>query len=620
MKKKSESSVIFYGIMNDLAQRIEEYIKVAGEPKIFAEKDEKLDTFNGKLVLQKYEVVSLDEALKRYPDAEVWVTYRNPNITAKKLLKKVAPEKIHFLESDLEYRKGCRFLGHFISYRKDNFSPCCITKKCPVIPTSGSIQERIAHWKEYTTQLIDDIRNNRPNACSGCLHLKEGFWHKTIKLDTVSFGTNQPGDVCNYRCVYCFSEKPLERLKNDKDGFTTYEIIKQLSEMPEFDTPKFNITLSNGEFCVNKYCNQIFDILLNNKWQVAFVTNMSTYKEKFAEFLKTGRTTKVLVSLDAGTPETYKKVKRADTFEKVIKNMKKYPLRDINFILKYIFLEGINDNEADIDGFYEVVKDVGCTRISLSSDLFKPFTPKMKELTLRLIRKAKADGILVSENSSYICKADAEFIAKSYAEMDITAPAKISTATKNDKFSTNIVKTGNCLIYDQCNSGKITGKGTLIMNKNLIPGSNAECTLSLGNKAHIEVNGNFYMYPTSGIRLRKNSKLTLGSGYMNKGAYIHCEKSISIGDDVAISFNCYITDSDFHAIKDKDGKRLNPPAPIVIGNHVWIGQGATILKGVTIGDGAIIAAGAIVTKDVPPSTMVAGNPAKTVKKDVIWEL
>lgn len=53
---------------------------------------------------------------------------------------------------------------------------------------------------------------------------------------------------------------------------------------------------------------------------------------------------------------------------------------------------------------------------------------------------------------------------------------------------------------------------------------------------------------------------------------------------------------------------------IVVEDEVWIGFGATILSGVTIGKGAIVAAKAVVTKDVPPYTIVAGNPAKVIKK------
>ena len=59
-------------------------------------------------------------------------------------------------------------------------------------------------------------------------------------------------------------------------------------------------------------------------------------------------------------------------------------------------------------------------------------------------------------------------------------------------------------------------------------------------------------------------------------------------------------------------------APIVIKNNVWIGMAAIILKGVTIGEGAIVAAGAVVTRDVPAHTIVAGVPAKVIKKDVFY--
>ena len=56
------------------------------------------------------------------------------------------------------------------------------------------------------------------------------------------------------------------------------------------------------------------------------------------------------------------------------------------------------------------------------------------------------------------------------------------------------------------------------------------------------------------------------------------------------------------------------PKKVVIGKGVWLATGAIILPGVTIGEGAIIAAGAVVSKDVPPLTMFAGNPARMVQK------
>ncbi|MBK8992745.1 MAG: acyltransferase [Gammaproteobacteria bacterium] len=74
-----------------------------------------------------------------------------------------------------------------------------------------------------------------------------------------------------------------------------------------------------------------------------------------------------------------------------------------------------------------------------------------------------------------------------------------------------------------------------------------------------------------------------------------------------------ITDSDWHGIYDRI-ERNAEPAPIRIGNNVWIGDRATVLKGVTIGDNSIVGAGAVVARDVPANVVVAGNPARVVKE------
>lgn len=145
-------------------------------------------------------------------------------------------------------------------------------------------------------------------------------------------------------------------------------------------------------------------------------------------------------------------------------------------------------------------------------------------------------------------------------------------------------------------------------------------SLYLAEGAALEV-GAFDVYAGSRINVNAGAILSLGSGYMNHECVIDCFDSISIGHHVAISERVVLRDSDNHVINDVKGFELDKPvvtAPIVIGDHVWIGMNVIVLKGVTIGEGSIVAAGSVVNKDVPPHCLVAGVPAKVVKTDVTW--
>ena len=70
---------------------------------------------------------------------------------------------------------------------------------------------------------------------------------------------------------------------------------------------------------------------------------------------------------------------------------------------------------------------------------------------------------------------------------------------------------------------------------------------------------------------------------------------------------------EFPKVKKEHG-HPSTKGDVTIGNDVWIATNATIMSGVRIGDGAVIAANSVVTKDVPPYTIVAGNPAKQIRK------
>lgn len=131
-----------------------------------------------------------------------------------------------------------------------------------------------------------------------------------------------------------------------------------------------------------------------------------------------------------------------------------------------------------------------------------------------------------------------------------------------------------------------------------------------------------------------NGKVIIGKHfYMGGFSYIHAADSISIGDCVIVSNHVRIMDNNSHPTDPDKRKEMSlagstqadgtvsplwsatlaEHAPVVIEDNVWIGEFASIMKGVTIGKGAIIGSHAVVTKDVPPYSVVAGNPARIVK-------
>ena len=112
---------------------------------------------------------------------------------------------------------------------------------------------------------------------------------------------------------------------------------------------------------------------------------------------------------------------------------------------------------------------------------------------------------------------------------------------------------------------------------------------------------NFGRYITIG----KNVFINHACSFLDMGG-------ITIGDNVLIGPKANLV-SENHPIDPTQRNHLIGK-PITIKNNAWIGAAATILPGITVGENAIVAAGAIVTKDVPDNTIVAGNPAKPIKK------
>ena len=100
--------------------------------------------------------------------------------------------------------------------------------------------------------------------------------------------------------------------------------------------------------------------------------------------------------------------------------------------------------------------------------------------------------------------------------------------------------------------------------------------------------------------------------FVNQNCTFYDLGGLDIADDVMIGPNVSIITAG-HPLDPAQRRAVTIGKPIVIERNVWIATGATIIGGVTVGENSVVAAGSVVTKDVPPNTLVGGNPARVIR-------
>lgn len=168
------------------------------------------------------------------------------------------------------------------------------------------------------------------------------------------------------------------------------------------------------------------------------------------------------------------------------------------------------------------------------------------------------------------------------------------------------------------NSKIILHDGNFAVNFFCPKGSKAEAYVRLSEGAVLEVLDSSQLCYHSTIELKENAKITIGSAYINSGAVILAASDITIGNEVLISRDVFIYDADHHPIIDENDHHLNPPKPVSIEDHVWIGLRCLVLRGSKIGEGAMIAANSVVGGKIKAGTMASGNPARSYS-EIRWK-
>ena len=138
--------------------------------------------------------------------------------------------------------------------------------------------------------------------------------------------------------------------------------------------------------------------------------------------------------------------------------------------------------------------------------------------------------------------------------------------------------------------------------------------LEMGDRVNLSGRSSFYFM--SGMD--DTPEIVVGDNvFIGNACTFSAAASIQIKTHALISACVRVHDNDGHPV-DAESRRVGKPitvdevAPVIIGENAWIGAQVIILKGVEIGENAIVGAGAVVTHDVPPNSVVAGNPARQI--------
>lgn len=282
---------------------------------------------------------------------------------------------------------GCSMIKMFalqINKRIDSgencYSLCCEPiDNQPAVAFRNSAHETIEDFIKMYEGVISEGKKfancNQGNrlyttACSKCGNYKLGEWDGDGLIHFVNLSMYPAPCQCN--CIYCDVHKDgkgvFSKVTCDDYYEQMFDTLNYAREIGLIDKNAI-WQISSGEIAIHPYKDRILNLIENQ--QVVFFTNCFIFDEGIAKNLSSNPNSSINLSIDAGTPQTWLKVKGVNNFELITENLVKYfnaSVRPGQINLKYIVLPGINDNLRDYRSLIEIMKILNIDFLSISRD------------------------------------------------------------------------------------------------------------------------------------------------------------------------------------------------------------------------------------------------------------
>ena len=228
--------------------------------------------------------------------------------------------------------------------------------------------------------------------------LEAGKDESEHKISSVNLSTGLPGgEKCNLFCSYCTYGETLGKCERNEN---VLEILQYCGEKLDIK----HLDYACGEITISPHRYEIIKLWKDKGWNGRLLTNGVVFVNEICDLICDGSVV-LNISLDAGNGETFSKIKGVDCFEKVVGNIEKYAqTRQIE--LKYIILDGINNDDENIDGFSEIAKRVNA-HVMISRDnriMNRPLTESEFSAISQLVDNCISAGLGYTLTMGYMNK------------------------------------------------------------------------------------------------------------------------------------------------------------------------------------------------------------------------